>query len=79
MSASDLISWDTAFFAPIIGEEDGTKVAPEDPAAEKAPVAWGILELRIPQNVCREIPGKRLSCTTALATGRDLRTTWLWS
>ena len=39
MSASDPISWDTAFFAPIIGEEDGTKVAPEDPAVEKAPAA----------------------------------------
>ena len=35
MSASDQSSWDTEFFAPIIiGEEDGTKVAPEDP--EKA-------------------------------------------
>ena len=35
MSTSNPSSWNTALFAPIIDEEDGTKVAPEDPAAEK--------------------------------------------
>lgn len=45
MSASERSSWDTAFFASIIGEEDGTKVAPEDPA-EKAPAAKKIARIK---------------------------------
>ena len=45
MSASERSSWDTAFFAPMEDpEEDGTKVAPEDP--EKAPAAKKIARIK---------------------------------